>query len=213
MHSFALFSALAGVSLVLAEPLAAPVAAPLITTAPLPAALEGRQTKSEDQAKSEECLSKASVILNEDPMVYVDPLASWMAEEYEKFRAADNWEVDAICSFEFPATIDAPATISSSYRSVLSERASLASKVKPAITSLAQSCGGVLSAEIEGVLATDMDSCTSLYGTYISLVAESQAAETAPSNSESTAGAPRETGYAVAAAAAVVAVAGAVAAL
>jgi hypothetical protein len=48
--------------------------------------------------------------------------------------------------------------------------------VEPAVTSLAQSCGGGLSAGLELVLATDFESCTSLYGAYV-VLAESIAAQ------------------------------------
>jgi hypothetical protein len=54
--------------------------------------------------------------------------------------------------------------------------ASWASKVEPAVTNLAQSCGGGLSAGLELVLATDFESCTSVFGAYVDL-AESSAAQ------------------------------------
>jgi hypothetical protein len=246
MHPFTVVSALAGMSLVLAKPRAAPAAAPLITAAPLAEmvkpALERRQMESE------ECSSKAQAIWDDQPKLAWtsgDPLVSWLSSLSGAYTALIQ-DVNIICSIQNPATIDAPDSISLAYASFLSMSASWASKVEPAVTSLAQSCGGGLSAGLELVLATDFESCTSLYGAYV-VLAESIAAQATglastdtvsptatagntssrptdaasnnektdagASSSESTAGAPRETGYVFAAAAAVVAVAGAVVAL
>jgi hypothetical protein len=57
MHPFTVVSALAGMSLVLAKPRAAPAAAPLITAAPLAEMVKPALDRR--QMESEECSSKA----------------------------------------------------------------------------------------------------------------------------------------------------------
>ncbi|KAH6844807.1 hypothetical protein B0I37DRAFT_378318 [Chaetomium sp. MPI-CAGE-AT-0009] len=247
MHSVTFLSALAGASLVLAQPLEAPAAQ--ITAAPdarlVKPALERRQTANK------ECESKASAIWDDQPNLEIsDSVVLWMmsqSEGIETISIDDERYVSSVCAYAFQTSVDAPAPIASAYSSFLSKSASWASEVKPTVTSLAQSCGGALSAGLELVLATDFDSCTSVYDAYIdaALAADNTSnpgssntgasptlsttgapTGTAPndegeandvtgdeSTSSSTAGAPRETGFAVAAAAAVVAVAGAMVAL
>ncbi|KAK3290148.1 uncharacterized protein B0H64DRAFT_413517 [Chaetomium fimeti] len=253
MHSFTLLSALAGASLVLAQPLEAPAAAPQITAAPdarlVKPALEHRQENSE------ECESKAAEIFEDQVgMEISNSVARWLmskAESIQTLSIGDEGYVSGYCSVAFQTSIDAPAPISSAYVSFLSKSASWVNEVKPTVTSLAQSCGGAVSAGLGLVLATDFDSCTSAYDAYIdaALAADNtsspgasstgasptpsttaQPTGTTPSDdniddaeandvtdgestSTSTGGAPRETGFAVAAAAAVVAVAGAMVAL
>ena len=253
MHSLTVLSALAGASLVLAQPLEAPAAQ--VTTAPDARLVKPALALARRQGESKECSSKADEIYSNQPDLAIsDSVALWMmsqAEQFETVSIDDPKYVSGVCSAAFQTSVDAPAPIASAYSSFVSASASWASKMKPTVTSLAQSCGGALSAGLELVLATDFDSCTSLYDAYLDLAlapvtsgpgasntgvtpteSTSGPAETgAPNNgsddadnsdsndntdgettSTSTGAAPRETGFAVAAAA-VVAVAGAMVAL
>ncbi|KAH6649558.1 hypothetical protein F5144DRAFT_553431 [Chaetomium tenue] len=254
MHSLTVLSALAGASLALAQPLEAPAAQ--ITAAPDARLVKPALALARRQAGSKECSSKADEIWSDQPELAIsDSLALWMmsqAEQFQTLEIDDPKYISGVCSAAFQTSIDAPAPIASAYSSFVSESISWASKVKPTVTSLAQSCGSELSAGLELVLATDFDTCTSLYDAYIdaamafaSTVGNTSVSPTesrtsgsgptetgAPNNdsddadnsgnsddstdgettSSSTGAAPRETGFAVAAAA-VVAVAGAMVAL
>jgi hypothetical protein len=251
MHSLTVLSALAGASLVLAQPLEAPAAQ--ITTAPDARLVRPALALARRQGESDECSSKADEIYSDQPDLAIsDSLALWMmsqATQFETISIDDPKYVSGVCAAAYQTSVEAPAAIASAYSSFVSESASWASKVKPSVTSLAQSCGGALSAGLELVLATDFDSCTSLYDAYLDIAlaptssgseasntgvtpteSTSGPAETgAPNNdsddadnsddgtdgettSSSTGAAPRETGFAVAAAA-VMAVAGAIVAL
>jgi hypothetical protein len=263
MHSFTVFSALAGASLALAKPLAAPAPAPVITPAPHPhmakLALERRKTTTSES----ECESKADAIWEQAQSLDLDftaPLAQWFISRNGPDQTAATWTQDltSMCSVHYAAATEVPASLSSAYSSYLSASSSWANKAKPTIESVAKLCDGVTSAGLEALLVTDFDTCTSLWGAYISaaeayassLSSESSAPGTASStgthkpaatastgvqptqtsapgtssstgaagasaasSSSSTGAAPRETGFAVAAAAAVMAVAGAVVAL
>lgn len=253
MHSLTVLSALAGASLVLAQPLEAPAAQ--ITSAPDARLVKPALALARRQGESEECSSKADEIYSDQPQLEIsDSLALWMMTQAEQFATVsidDPKYVSGVCAAAYKTSVSAPAPIASAYSSFVSASASWASKMKPTVTSLAQSCGGGVSAAVELVLATDFDSCTSLYDAYLeaAMAFASSALETinsgvtptqstggpaetgAPTNdsdgagnsgsddatdgettSTSTGAAPRETGFAVAAAA-VVAVAGAMVAL
>ncbi|EAQ92120.1 predicted protein [Chaetomium globosum CBS 148.51] len=250
MHSLTILSALAGASLALAQPLEAPAAQ--ITAAPDARLVKPALALARRQGESKECSSKADEIWSDQPELAIsDSLALWMmsqAEQLQTLSIDDPKYISGVCSAAFQTSVDAPAPIASAYSSFVSESVSWANKVKPTVTSLAQSCGGALSAGLELVLATDFDTCTSLYDAYMDAAmayastvgntsvsptesnTSSGPAETgAPTNdsdgadnsddstdgettSTSTGAAPRETGFAVAAAA-VVAVAGAMVAL
>lgn len=239
MHRLPLLSALAGASLVLADP--------VISAAPF--ALQRRQTESK------ECQSAADLVLRGQPYIDPDgPLAAWFGSRADSIFTTETDFPDptSACTLQFPAATDVPADLSSAYVSFLSETAAWASRAEPTITSLAQSCGGELSDWLEIHLATDFDTCISRFGKYRAAYESTMttstdiasglptatpptatpaptgststpqptetgtgggAAGAAATTSQSTAGAPRETGYIVAAAAVVVAAAGAVAAL
>lgn len=255
MHSFTLVSALAGASLVLAKPFAVPVAQPMITPAPLPK-MVNRALQARESEADKVCESKADSIWSQAPNLEIgDPLNRWLESQGSSagiftLDAFDPAYITRMCSVNFATSIDAPASISSAYSSLMSATSSFASKLKPAITSVAKECDKGNSAGLELLLITNFDSCTSLYGKYMSVASEldSSAALTrtdatntgspaatekgttsaptktdagsggeatdAPASSSSSEGAaPRETGYVAVAAAAVMAVAGAVVAL
>ena len=254
MHSLTLISALAGVSLVLANPAPSLVVATLITPAPLfriPKPVERRETDS----PSEDCQSAQDDLYDSVPGVaFSDPLGTWLESQAEKVQTASLWDIDAMCDVPFPKTDDVPGPISSAYVSFTSKYASWASEARPTIMSVAQSCGPDVSRALQPLLITDRGSCNSIYQEYKDFVmgatptsgdgAATLTEITAPTSSTGTAslsgdintspsstatttnaddarvsstrsaaGAPKETGYVAVAAAAVIAVAGAMVAL
>lgn len=172
MHSFTLLSAVAGASLALAKPLAAPApAAAQITAAPVfnfgKAALERRQD-DEPNAQQRQCMNKADAILDRAPDVNPgNDLVSWIQSKHEELDSATRiLSASDICSVDFPKTMDAPSAIVTAWDAYTSTMNEWIQKIEPTVTSLAQSCGGHLSAAIEMMLMTDYDSCTSLYANY-----------------------------------------------
>lgn len=171
MRSFTFISALAGVSLVLTKPAPAPLAAPLITAAPnmVKPVLERREA-----GLTQECLNEAASLTASAPKVRLtEPLATWLQSQENNVQTASAWDTDAFCSAAYPVTVNAPGPVSSAYVSYTSAYASWASKAKPAIISLAQSCGMEMSVELELLLITDAGSCSSIYGEVVAVITAS----------------------------------------
>ena len=270
MRSFTVVSALASAPLVLAKPAPAPAAAPLVTAVPLvhlPQRVGVRVV--ENPGCDEQVIAS---LLDGFPRIPMnDPLHTWIGSRFDEALTSTGKPFGARCSIAYPATVDAPAPISSAYASYTREYASWASKFKPTIVSLIDACGQGEWEYLEAMLITDAGSCSSVYSAYANYVlttttdnrfadypswstpaetseltsfpaatsgsgdissassastATTTASATATttaittkaesatvSTSQSVAGAPSETGYFVAGAAAVMAVAGAMIAL
>ncbi|KAK4160503.1 hypothetical protein QBC43DRAFT_325370 [Cladorrhinum sp. PSN259] len=227
MLTYTLIAALAGASLVLANP--APAAQ--ITPAPLarreaPARREV-STETKLTPEEEKCADKYWSLVQDQPSqtIYTaadQGLVNFLQNRWKEppLATLESTKVEEKCTLLYEA-ITPPAPLASAYSSWMSAESAWASSKSALVNSIASSCDPKFKFMFEALLITDTDSCITVYRAELSSTdattttsATSSATSTATSTSTSvaTGGAARETGMVVAAVAAV-AVVGAMAGL
>ncbi|KAH6847615.1 hypothetical protein B0I37DRAFT_148285 [Chaetomium sp. MPI-CAGE-AT-0009] len=174
MHTTSTFlTALTSASLALASPAPAPEPHPaLVTPAPMlhPAAArlgvrQFRQSTDSELSKSIECGREYLSLADTIPRETNTDLAKWLltaaspAAEIISATSIDD-SLTSLCDPSLTATLTPPASLSSAWSTYLEHASSWVTSVAPAASSLAQSCGGEISAAIQFLLVSDSETCT-----------------------------------------------------
>ncbi|KAH6615829.1 hypothetical protein B0J18DRAFT_438318 [Chaetomium sp. MPI-SDFR-AT-0129] len=196
MHTTALLTALAGVSLTLANPAPHPAA---ITPAPIlhPAAPRFVQPRnpgwlddgdddndndtSDDNnsyipatvSKVIECATKYASLADTAPRETNIDLARWYLSDAITFNPTSHQHLDdsltSLCDPSRTATRVPPASLSSAWSTHQSKASAWISSIAPAAHSLASSCGGEYSAAAEALVVSDGESCTKAVLGYVAV--------------------------------------------
>jgi hypothetical protein len=165
-----LLTALTSATLALANPAPAPHPA-LVTPAPAihPAAaqLAARQfrTSDSDLSKSVECASLYGSLAQGMPRETNRDLGRWLLTAAGSLAdlataTAIDESFTTLCDASVTATLTPPASLSSAYSTYLDNASSWVTSIAPAASSIAESCGGQISAFIDVLVISDSESCT-----------------------------------------------------
>ncbi|KAK4153433.1 hypothetical protein C8A00DRAFT_33794 [Chaetomidium leptoderma] len=182
-------AALTGAAFAVANPAPAPVETPaavlpfVLPDHPL-AARQVSETDSSSRSRADDesppdCTTKLFDIVQGRPR-YGPQVSSWLLESiysampsYSYVTKYDD-SLTTICD----STISPPASLSSEFSNWQDQRSSWVTRSSDAIKSVATSCGGEMSVNLEGLLVTDYAGCTSMVLKLVDIYQSREATQT-----------------------------------